>query len=107
MAKRQRAGADLSRKTKHSERVSPTCNLNRYIQPLHVYAASAPAQGSVRETLRQENPERGSRPGLPELSLILGDRSYRAGCREIGCRTATSLVDVSLKMLAHHAVSDV
>ncbi len=29
-------------------------------------------QGSARETLRRENPER----GVPELSLILGSRQY-------------------------------
>ncbi len=33
-------------------------------------------QGSARETLRRKNPERGSRPGFPELSLILGSRPY-------------------------------
>jgi hypothetical protein len=33
-------------------------------------------QGSARETLTRKNPERGSRPGFPELSLILGSRPY-------------------------------
>ena len=32
-------------------------------------------QGSARETLRRENPERVA-PGVPELSLILGSRPY-------------------------------
>ena len=33
-------------------------------------------QGSARETLRPENPERGPRPGFLSFSLILGSRPY-------------------------------
>ena len=41
-----------------------------------VFTGVRRGQGSARETLRRENPERGSRPGVPELSLILGSRPY-------------------------------
>ena len=44
--------------------------------PILVITGVRRGQGSARETLRRKNPERGSRPGFPELSLILGSRPY-------------------------------